>query len=743
MLDLQENQLFNPAKQPKINQGNPLKVVSEYTSSGDQPQAIKKLVEGLKSGEMNQVLLGVTGSGKTFTIARAIERVDRPTLVLAPNKTLAAQLFGEMRGFFPNNSVEYFVSYYDYYQPEAYVPRTDTYIEKDASINEQIDRMRHSATRALLERKDVIIVASVSCIYGIGGVETYAQMTVKLAPGDTLNRHDLLKRFVEMQYKRNDDAFYRGAFRVRGDVIEIFPSHLEDRAWRLSLFGDELETIWEIDPLTGKKIAGLENIVIYPASHYVTPRPTLQQAIPKIKEELKERINQLEHENKLIEAQRIEERTTFDLEMLETTGHCSGIENYSRYLTGRNPGEPPPTLFEYLPENALLIVDESHVTVPQLGGMYRGDFNRKSTLADFGFRLPSCVDNRPLKFEEWEHMRPQTIFVSATPGPWELEATGGVFVEQVVRPTGLIDPPCIVRSVDTQVDDLLAECRLSAKKGERVLVTTLTKRMAEDLTEYMHETGIRVRYLHSDIDTLERIEIIRDLRLGAFDVLIGINLLREGLDIPECALVAILDADKEGFLRSKTSLIQTIGRAARNIDGRVILYANNMTGSLEYAIGETNRRRIKQQEYNSANGITPESVKNNISDVLKSVYEMDYVTVATGISGDDHLIGHNYRSHLGTLRKRMKEAAGNLEFEEAARLRDEIRRLEGLELGLDKPGVSISAASTHGLGGSQKRNLAGSNSEKILNNPRASNRTKSKGKKNKNKLINRKKRLRS
>ena len=743
MLDLQENQLFNPAKQPKINQGNPLKVISEYTSSGDQPQAIKKLVEGLKSGEMNQVLLGVTGSGKTFTIARAIERVDRPTLVLAPNKTLAAQLFGEMRGFFPNNSVEYFVSYYDYYQPEAYVPRTDTYIEKDASINEQIDRMRHSATRALLERKDVIIVASVSCIYGIGGVETYAQMTVKLTPGDTLNRHDLLKRFVEMQYKRNDDAFYRGAFRVRGDVIEIFPSHLEDRAWRLSLFGDELETIWEIDPLTGKKIAGLENIVIYPASHYVTPRPTLQQAIPKIKEELKERINQLEHENKLIEAQRIEERTTFDLEMLETTGHCSGIENYSRYLTGRNPGEPPPTLFEYLPENALLIVDESHVTVPQLGGMYRGDFNRKSTLADFGFRLPSCVDNRPLKFEEWEHMRPQTIFVSATPGPWELEATGGVFVEQVVRPTGLIDPPCIVRSVDTQVDDLLAECRLCAKKGERVLVTTLTKRMAEDLTEYMHETGIRVRYLHSDIDTLERIEIIRDLRLGAFDVLIGINLLREGLDIPECALVAILDADKEGFLRSKTSLIQTIGRAARNIDGRVILYANNMTGSLEYAIGETNRRRIKQQEYNSANGITPESVKNNISDVLKSVYEMDYVTVATGISGDDHLIGHNYRSHLGTLRKRMKEAAGNLEFEEAARLRDEIRRLEGLELGLDKPGVSISAASTHGLGGSQKRNLNGSNSEKNLNNPRASNRTKSKGKKNKNKLINRKKRLRS
>ena len=743
MLDLQENQLFNPAKQPKINQGNPLKVVSEYTSSGDQPQAIKKLVEGLKSGEMNQVLLGVTGSGKTFTIARAIERVDRPTLVLAPNKTLAAQLFGEMRGFFPNNSVEYFVSYYDYYQPEAYVPRTDTYIEKDASINEQIDRMRHSATRALLERKDVIIVASVSCIYGIGGVETYAQMTVKLTLGDTLNRNDLLKRFVEMQYNRNDDAFYRGAFRVRGDVIEIFPSHLEDRAWQLSLFGDELETIWEIDPLTGKKIAGLENIVIYPASHYVTPRPTLQQAIPKIKEELKERINQLEHENKLIEAQRIEERTTFDLEMLVATGHCSGIEIFSRYLTGRNPGEPPPTLFEYLPENALLIVDESHVTVPQLGGMYRGDFNRKSTLADFGFRLPSCVDNRPLKFEEWEHMRPQTIFVSATPGPWELAATGGVFVEQVVRPTGLIDPPCIVRSVDTQVDDLLAECRLCAKKGERVLVTTLTKRMAEDLTEYMHETGIRVRYLHSDIDTLERIEIIRDLRLGAFDVLIGINLLREGLDIPECALVAILDADKEGFLRSKTSLIQTIGRAARNIDGRVILYANNMTGSLEYAIGETNRRRIKQEEYNSANGITPESVKNNISDVLKSVYEMDYVTVATGISGDDHLIGHNYRSHLGTLRKRMKEAAGNLEFEEAARLRDEIRRLEGLELGLDKPGVSISAASTHGLGGSQKRNLAGSNSEKILNNPRANNRTKSKGKKNKNKLINRKKRLRS
>ena len=695
---MQDTTLFTPDKRPIKEGGEPLTVVSPFEPAGDQPQAIAELVAGLNAGEKDQVLLGVTGSGKTFTIAHAIQAVNRPTLVLAPNKTLAAQLYGEMKEFFPHNSVEYFVSYYDYYQPEAYVPRTDTYIEKDASINEQIDRMRHSATRALLEANDVIIVASVSCIYGIGGVETYAQMTEKLRAGQQVERNTLVKRLVELQYARNDLAFYRGTFRVRGDVVEIFPSHLEDRAWRLSLFGDELEAIWEIDPLTGEKVTTLEEVTVYPASHYVTPRPTLQQAIPKIKTELKERLAELEKEGKLLEAQRIEERTTFDLEMLETTGHCSGIENYSRYLTGRNPGEPPPTLFEYLPENTLIVVDESHVTVPQLGGMYRGDYARKSTLAEFGFRLPSCIDNRPLKFEEWNHFRPQTIYVSATPGPWELEQTGGVFIEQLVRPTGLIDPPCIVRPVESQVDDLLAECRDISANGQRALVTTLTKRMAEDLTEYMHEAGIRVRYLHSDIDTLERIEIIRDLRLGAFDVLIGINLLREGLDIPECALVAILDADKEGFLRSKTSLVQTIGRAARNVDGRVLLYADRMTDSLEYAIGETNRRRAKQQAYNEEHGITPESIKKGISDVLDSVYEMDYVTIDTGVSGDVERVGHNYQAHIDELNTRMREAAANLEFEEAARMRDEIRRLEAVELGLAKPGVSKAAAEKAGLG---------------------------------------------
>ncbi|WP_298162212.1 excinuclease ABC subunit UvrB [Acidocella sp.] len=677
---------FIPQKQTMRPMHRPLKVVSPYEPAGDQPTAIKELVAGVEAHERDQVLLGVTGSGKTFTMAKIIEATQRPALILAPNKTLAAQLYAEMKGFFPDNAVEYFVSYYDYYQPEAYVPRTDTYIEKDAAINEAIDRMRHAATQALLERGDVIIVASVSCIYGIGSVETYSQMVVRLELGGRIDRDALTKALVEMQYKRNDVAFQRGTFRVRGETVDVFPSQYEDRAWRISLFGDEIEAISEFDPLTGEQSAQLTSIAIYANSHYVTPRPTLTQAIKHIKAELKERLAQLTADNKLLEAQRLSERTAFDIEMLEATGVCRGIENYSRYLSGRNAGEPPPTLFEYLPENALLFIDESHVTVPQIGGMYRGDYARKSVLANYGFRLPSCIDNRPLKFEEWDSFRPATLFVSATPGPWELERTGGVFAEQVIRPTGLIDPVTIIRPVESQVDDLIAECREVIKKGGRVLVTTLTKRMAEMLAEYMLELGLKVRYLHSDIDTLERIDIIRDLRVGVFDVLIGINLLREGLDIPECQMVAILDADKEGFLRSTTSLIQTIGRAARNVDGRVILYADTLTNSLQKALAETERRRAKQIAYNQAHNITPQSVKSHIGEVLHSVFEQDYLTVApTTADAASEFVGEDLEAAIAKLQKAMKKASENLEFEEAAELRDEIKRLEALALGLEPP----------------------------------------------------------
>jgi len=676
--------LANPAPdvktREKLEGGKKFILHTEFEPAGDQPTAIKELSQGLRDGERNQVLLGATGTGKTFTMAKMIEETQRPAIILAPNKTLAAQLYGEFKGFFPENAVEYFVSYYDYYQPEAYVARSDTFIEKESQINEQIDRMRHAATRSLLERDDVIIVASVSCIYGIGSVETYGAMTQDIHVGQMYDQRQIIADLVAQQYKRNDAGFQRGCFRVRGDNLEVWPAHLDDRAWSMSFFGEELESITEVDPLTGHKTGTFDKVRIYANSHYVTPKPTMKQAIIGIKKELKMRLDQLVNEGKLLEAQRLEQRCNFDLEMLEATGVCNGIENYSRYLTGRAPGEPPPTLFEFIPDNAIVFADESHVSVPQIGGMYKGDFRRKMTLAEHGFRLPSCMDNRPLKFEEWDAMRPQSVFVSATPAAWEMEQTGGVFTEQIIRPTGLLDPPVEIRPVGTQVDDVLDEIRKMNDMGMRTLITTLTKRMAEDLTEYLHEQGIRVRYMHSDIDTIERIEILRDLRLGAFDVLIGINLLREGLDIPECGLVAILDADKEGFLRSETSLVQTIGRAARNAEGRVIMYADRITGSMERAIGETNRRREKQEAYNVAHNITPATVKKNVEDILAGLYKGDTDQSRVTAKIDKRHAGGNIQTVLEGLRTDMRKAAENLEFEEAARLRDEVKRLEAVEL---------------------------------------------------------------
>ncbi len=688
----------------KLEGGVAFELVSEFEPAGDQPTAIAELTSGLADGERNQVLLGATGTGKTYTMAKVIAQTQRPAIILAPNKTLAAQLYGEFKGFFPHNAVEYFVSFYDYYQPEAYVARSDTYIEKESQINEQIDRMRHSATRALLERDDVIIVASVSCIYGIGSVETYGAMTQDLKVGGTYDQRKVMAELVAQAYKRNDAGFARGSFRVRGDSLEIWPAHLEDRAWKLSFFGEELETITEFDPLTGEKAATMEQIRVYANSHYVTPKPTMAQAIIQIKKELRTRLDQLVGDGKLLEAQRLEQRTNFDLEMLEATGICNGIENYSRYLTGRAPGEPPPTLFEFIPDNAIVFADESHVSVPQIGGMYKGDYRRKFTLSEHGFRLPSCMDNRPLKFEEWDAMRPQSVFVSATPAKWEIEQTGGVFAEQVIRPTGLLDPKVEIRPVEMQVDDLLDEIRRVAADGFRILVTTLTKRMAEDLTEYLHEQGIRVRYMHSDIDTLERIEILRDLRLGAFDVLIGINLLREGLDIPECGLVAILDADKEGFLRSETSLVQTIGRAARNAEGRVIMYADRITGSMERALGETNRRRAKQMAYNKEHGITPATVKKNVDDILAGLYKGDVDMARVTAKVDKPLAGANLQAHLDGLRTDMRKAAENLEFEDAARLRDEVKRLEAVDLAVaDDPLARQSAIEAAGDAATKSR----------------------------------------
>lgn len=693
-------QPHRPARPEKIEGGKTFRLVSEFEPKGDQVKAIPELVAGVNSIERDQVLLGVTGSGKTFTMAKIIEQTQRPALIMAPNKTLAAQLYSEFKSFFPDNAVEYFVSYYDYYQPEAYVARTDTFIEKDSSVNEQIDRMRHAATRAILERDDCIIIASVSCIYGIGSVETYTAMTIDLTQGQQIETRTLMQQLVQLQYTRNDLAFQRGSFRVRGDTIELFPAHYDDTAWRFEFFGDEIESITEFDPLTGRSTADKTSVRVYANSHYVTPKPTVKSAMEGIKHELKETLKMFESEGKLLEAQRIAQRTEFDLEMMAASGFCNGIENYSRYLTGRAPGEPPPTLFEYLPENALLFMDESHVSVPQIGAMSKGDLNRKTTLADHGFRLPSCIDNRPLKFEEWDAMRPQTVHVSATPADWEMERTGGVFVEQVIRPTGLLDPPVEVRPVSgkthNQVDDVVDEVRKVTARGYRSLVTTLTKKMSEDLTEYMTDQGIKVRYMHSDVDTLERIDIIRDLRLGVFDVLIGINLLREGLDIPECAFVGILDADKEGFLRSETSLVQTIGRAARNSEAQVVLYADRITGSMKRAMDETERRRARQEAHNEKHGIIPQTVIRGVADIVgdseASQQIKDEANSYTpsgrkkGARGkaralemaeaQEPFMGGNMQAAMANLETRMFQAAENLEFEEAARLRDEMNKLK-------------------------------------------------------------------